>query len=115
MRREVKQERVNHAVLSGLEDSEERCSQGELLLYAPQGLGALHQLLLLFGLQCHVDHIRQAAVAQDTRDAQEDLILHSVQALEDERSTARSRLAGHIRIFEKGKKKKNTQYKQQNV
>lgn len=29
------------------EDSEERSSQGELLLYSPQGLGTLHQLLLL--------------------------------------------------------------------
>lgn len=64
--------------------SEERSSHSELFLDAPQGLGALHQLLLLFGLQRHVDHVGQAAVAQDAGDAQEDLILHSVQALKGE-------------------------------
>lgn len=67
-------------VVSG-EDSEEGGSQSELLLDSPQGLGALHQLLLLIGLQGHVDHICQTAVAQDARDAQEDLVLHSVHAL----------------------------------
>lgn len=77
-----------------MEDSEERSSQGELLLYAPQGLSALHQLLLLVGLQRHVNHICQAAVAQDARDAEEDLILYSVHALSEEGSTARSGLAG---------------------
>lgn len=71
-------------VLGGREVSEECSSHGELLLDAPQGLGALHQLLLLFGLQRHVDHVGQAAVAQDAGDAQEDLILHAVQALKGE-------------------------------
>lgn len=65
----------------GLKNSEERSSQCELLLYAPQSLGALNQLLLLVGLQCHVNDIRQATAAQDTRDAQEDVILHSMHAL----------------------------------
>ena len=64
--------------------SEEGSSQGELLLYTPQGLGALLHLLLLFGLQGHVNHICQATVAQDTRDAQEHLILHSMHALSEE-------------------------------
>lgn len=66
---------------STAEDSKERSSQDELLLDAPQGVGAAHQLLLLVGLQRHVDHIRQAAVAQDTGDAEEDLVLHAVHAL----------------------------------
>lgn len=66
------------------EVSEERSLHSELFLDAPQGLGALHQLLLLFGLQRHVDHVGQAAVAQDAGDAQEDLILYSVQALKGE-------------------------------
>lgn len=65
------------------ENSEERSSQGELLLDAPQGLGALIQLLLLVSLQCHVNDICQATVAQDTRDAQEDFILHSMHALQE--------------------------------
>lgn len=78
-------------------DSEECSSQGELFLYAPQGLSTLHQLLLLFRLQCHVNYIRQAAVAQDTRDTQENLILHSVQTLGDEQITAKSGFMGHIR------------------
>lgn len=71
-------------ILGGCEVSEERSSHSELFLDAPQGLGTLHQVLLLFGLQCHVDHVGQAAVAQDAGDAQEDLILHSVQALKNE-------------------------------
>lgn len=74
---------------TGLGNSEERSLQGELLLYAPQGLSALLQLLLLLGLQCHVNDICQAAVAQDTRDAQEDLILHSMHALSDEKKGRR--------------------------
>lgn len=83
--REVQQEGVDDTLYEwlqgGLDNSERSPSQGELLLYAPQGLGALHQLLLLVGLQGHVNDICQAAVAQDTRDAQEDLILHSMHAL----------------------------------
>lgn len=69
---------------SGLGNSEVRPSQGELLLHAPQGLSALHQLLLLIWLQSHVNHICQAAVAQDAGDAQEDLIFHSMHALSGE-------------------------------
>lgn len=61
--------------------SEECSSHGELLLHPPQGLRALHQLLLLLGLQRHVDHICEAAVAQHARDAQEDLILDSMHPL----------------------------------
>lgn len=73
-------------VLGGCEMSEERSSHSQLFLDAPQGLGALHQLLLLFRLQRHVNHVGQAAVAQDAGDAEEDLILHSVQALKGERA-----------------------------
>lgn len=77
-----------------LENSEERSSQGELLLYAPQSLCALHQLLLLVRLQCHVNDICQAAVAQDTRDAQKDLILHTMHALKGKaRKTRQKRQA----------------------
>lgn len=72
-------------VQCGWKTSEESSSQGELLLHAPQGLSALHQLLLLIRLQCHVNDICQAAVAQDTGDTQEDLILHPVHALTDDR------------------------------
>lgn len=63
-------------------DSEECSSQSELLLYSPQGLSALLHLLLLVWLQRHVNHICQAAVAQDTWDTQENFILHSMHALE---------------------------------
>ena len=72
---------------SGLENSEECSLQGELLLYTPQGLSAMLQLLLLIGLQCHVNDICQTAVAQDTGDAQEDIILHSMHALSDKDRT----------------------------
>lgn len=60
---------------------EDLSSHGKILLYGPQGLGALHQLLLLVGLQCHVDYICQATVAQDTGDAQEDLVFNAIHAL----------------------------------
>lgn len=68
-----------------LENSKLSSSQGELLLHAPQGLGTLHQLLLLFRLQGHVDDICQAAVSQNTGDAQEDLVVHTVHALSHRR------------------------------
>ena len=61
--------------------SEQGSSQGQLLLDLPQCLGALHQLLLLVGLQGHVDDVCQAAVPQDTRNAEEHLVLHPVHAL----------------------------------
>lgn len=70
----------------GLCSSEGRSSQGQLLLHPPQGLGALHQLLHLVGLQRHVHDVGEAAVAQDAGDAEEDLVLHAVHALRgDER------------------------------
>lgn len=56
-------------------------SQGQLLLNAPQGLSALHQLFLLVWLEGHVDNIRQAAVTQDARHAEEDLFIHTMHSL----------------------------------
>lgn len=59
----------------------ESSSQSELFLHAPKGLGALHQLCLLLRFQRHVNDIGQATVAQNTRDAQENLILHTMHSL----------------------------------
>ena len=61
--------------------SEGSFSEGELLLHAPQGLGALLQLRLFFGLQGHFDNVRKAAVTQHARDTQEDFFGHTVHAL----------------------------------
>lgn len=102
MRYSTQEEEVNHTVPSwyqgGGDDSQERSSQSELLLYAPQSLCTLDQLLLLVGLQCHVNDIGQTTVSQDTGDAQEDLILHSVHALPQRKrdDTKNTGLAGEV-------------------
>lgn len=66
---------------AGLEESEWSVSQCQLLLYSPQCLSTLPQLLLLVRLQGHVDDICQATVTQDTRYAQEYFLVYAIHAL----------------------------------